>query len=277
MKCHITTVLLLLACVTLLVNANRPVERSRLRESTTASSRRLSEDSATSSLLKLRGGTTDTRKLLNAVDLFGTGVFAFSGALTAGRKGMDLLGIAILATVTSVGGGTIRDVMLGSTPVFWMKQPIYLEICVVTAIATYLVWPALEKKFGLQDSSKVICVSDALGLAAFAVIGTQKAADMNLNPLIWIVSGLMTATFGGITRDTICQEPPRSIYPQCTMYAVHPMLGSAVYAALYDQFGVKQNTATMIAFVLICTCRILSFDRATRLPHWNQKSIEVSN
>lgn len=230
--------------------------------------------SVSSSALELRGGATDATAFLNAVDLFGTGVFAFSGALTAGKKGMDLLGMVILATVTSVGGGTIRDALLGSTPVFWVRQPVYVEICIATAVCTYLFWPMVETKFGLSDSAKAICVSDALGLGAFAVIGTQKAASMNLHPTIWVVSGLMTATFGGITRDVICQEPPRSMYPHRTMYAFHPLLGSALYTALTNQFSVKNDTAAMIAFVVICTCRILSFNRATRLPHWSQKQIE---
>lgn len=231
-------------------------------------SRRRLVDESNWAVTQLRGGaTSNAATFLNAIDLFGTSVFAFSGAVTAGEKGMDLIGMCVLATVTSVGGGTIRDALLGATPVFWMQQPVYLQICVATAITTYFVWPTLEKK-GFQGSSKLICVSDALGLSAFAVIGTQKAANMNLNPLIWIVSGLMTATFGGITRDVICQEPPRSLYPHRSMYALHPLIGSAVYALLRSRLGVPTDTAAMISFTTTLICRILSFDRALRLPHW---------
>ena len=90
----------------------------------------------------------------NAADLFGTAVFAFLGALTAGKEGMDLLGMIIVACVTSVGGGTIRDWFLDSGTVFWMHQPIYFEICVVTAVFTYLLWPTLETRLGWKDSGK---------------------------------------------------------------------------------------------------------------------------
>jgi len=231
---------------------------------------------ASSDALELRGGASDTTRFLYAIDLFGTGVFAFSGSLTAGRKGMDLLGMVLLAAVTSIGGGTFRDVMLGSTPVFWIRQPIYLQICVVVAIATYLLWPVVEKKFGWKDSSQVICIADALSMSAFAVIGTQKGSDMELNPFIWPATGLSTATAGGIVRDVICQEPPRSMYPHQTMYAIHPLFGSAVYTMLISKFGIQKDTAAIIAFVLICTTRMLSFKSPVRLPHWSEKQVQSS-
>ena len=271
-----TKVMLVLGCVVPPGNSDSldVSYPQRIRTSTFQSSQyqKSSRWLASIDTLELRGGASDVRSVLNAVDLFGTAVFAFSGAVTAGKKGMDLLGMICIATVTSIGGGTYRDVMLGSTPVFWMRQPVYLEICVVVAIATYLIWPALERKFGWKDSAKVVCISDAFGLGAFAVLGTQRAAEMDLNPVIWVVSGLVTATFGGITRDVICQEPPRSMYPYRTMYAIHPLLGSAVYATLIGKFDTQKDTSAIISFLLICFTRILSFNSSVRLPHWNQKT-----
>lgn len=211
--------------------------------------------------------------LSNALDLLCTAVYAFSAALMAGKKGMDLLGMMVVSTVTSTAGGTIRDAILGFTPVFWIQRPIYLLICLVVTIATYVLWPKLENRYGWKDSAKIVCIADALGLGAFAVLGTQKAAEVNgLDPCIWIVSGLMSATFGGIARDVLCQEPPRALYPQRTMYAIHPLLGSAVYAGLLSKLHVQKDKAAIMSFVLISSTRILSFNSPLRLPHWKSES-----
>ena len=122
-------------------------------------------------LQKLRGGDASTATssckvslLIDSLDVFGTVVFAFSGALKAGRKGMDLIGMMIIACITAVGGGTLRDVlMMGGGKehvVFWMQTPMYLEICLVTALLTFYFWPKLEAKFGLEaDSAIPICTS----------------------------------------------------------------------------------------------------------------------
>ena len=164
-------------------------------------------------LLNVRGGgiahlstPMSVEKFLYAVDLFGTGVFAFSGALIAGKKGMDLIGMLYIAVISATGGGTLRDLLLDSGAVFWIRHPIYFQICLGVTMATYLFWPTLESKLGIKDSSKSICTADAFGLGAFAVLGTQKAADLGLHPIIWIVVGTITSTFGGITRDILCLQ-----------------------------------------------------------------------
>ena len=229
-----------------------------------------------------RGGATaiisdkDVSAFLNAVDLFGTGVFAFSGALTAGKKGMDLLGMVIIATVTSVGGGTVRDLLLDSGTVFWMRRTVYFKICAITAAATYWLWPTLETKMGWKDSAKAICVADAFGLGAFCVLGTQKAADLGLSPLMWVVTGVITSTFGGITRDVLCLQRPRAMYPYRSLYAAHPLLGSAVYTILTHTLGMTQPNAAVLSFLLTTTTRILSFDNPLRLPHWKGKMVVSS-
>lgn len=134
---------------------------------------RIEEDTTSSLeiLQRLRGGdasvATSSCKvslLINSLDVFGTAVFAFSGALKAGRKGMDLIGMMIIACITAVGGGTLRDVlMMGGGEehvVFWMQTPMYLEISLITAFLTFYFWPKLEAKFGLEaDSAIPICTS----------------------------------------------------------------------------------------------------------------------
>lgn len=268
-----------------------------------------SERSTTSVISVLRGGdiistTTTTTATVNSIlyglDVFGTVIFAFSGALKAGRKGMDLVGMMIIASITAVGGGTLRDVlMMGresatavycdnntnfplpspssyNPVVFWMKTPLYLELCCVTAVITYYVWPKLSKKFGLDDSEQFICISDALGLAAFCVVGVQQATKRRLAPILCVVSGLMTSCFGGIIRDVICGEQPRIMYPHRSLYALGPALGACVYTILDRSQSYFSNirllnpsSITIISFLVAFCVRILSFNKPWRMPHWN--------
>ena len=222
-------------------------------------------------LTKIQGkaSTDPVDTTLNALDLFGTGVFAFSGAVTAGKKGMDLLGMVIIATITAVGGGTLRDILFDAGPAFWIRLPIYFYSCVTVTLVTFYTWPSLEQKLGWKDSGKTICVADAVGLAAFSVVGAQKGMNMDLPPIMWVVSGVMTATFGGIIRDVLCLQRPRVMYPYRSLYATPPMLGSAVFTVLVQKFNVQIQVATCISFLVTFLSRVGSFYSPLRLPHWS--------
>jgi uncharacterized membrane protein YeiH len=235
-----------------------------------------------SKVLRIRGGQLDEynllenantihnkASLLRILTIIGTGFFSFSGALTAARKGMDLVGVMILATITAVGGGTIRDVLLMSgTPVFWIEHPVYIQTCVLVSILTFFLWPTLEKRFRWKDSSCFMCTVDAIGVSAFAILGAQKAEAMELDPSIWIVSGLITATFGGVVRDVLCLNRPRLMYPHRTLYAPGPILGSVVYTILVRKSGSPTQHIAWISFLVAFLTRILSFNNRIRLPHW---------
>mmetsp|Transcript_31946 Transcript_31946/g.36706 ORF Transcript_31946/g.36706 Transcript_31946/m.36706 type:complete len:343 (+) Transcript_31946:78-1106(+) len=237
---------------------------------------------------------TSVSLLLQALDVFGTAVFAFSGALKGGKKGMDIIGMMIIASITAVGGGTLRDVlMIGShasgdydcdndsssslsssfhPTVFWMRTPLYLEVSCITAVLTYYFWPKMSKK--CDDSGLFICTSDALGLAAFCVVGAQQATRRGLAPILCVVSGLMTATGGGIIRDVICGEQPRIMYPHRTLYALGPALGALVYTLLdrlrsSSQIMLNSSSITIISFLVAFYVRILAFNKPWRMPHWN--------
>jgi uncharacterized membrane protein YeiH len=203
--------------------------------------------------------------------MFGTGVFSFAGAVTAGKKGMDLFGMVLVATLTAVGGGTLRDLLLGTGTVFWIQQPVYVEICAAVAVLTFFVWPTLEQRMGWKDTAKQICFADAFGLGAFAVLGTQKAAALDLAPIMWVVSGVMTSTFGGIARDVLCLQRPRVLYPDRTLYATAPLMGSLAYLMLSKHMGMATEGAACISFCVTVTTRILSFNNPWRLPHWKSK------
>jgi len=247
--------------------------------------------SAVKILQRLRGGDTTgaatsckVSLLIELMDIFGTAVFAFSGALKAGRKGMDLVGMMIIASITAVGGGTLRDIlMMGGGEehvIFWMRTPIYLEISLITAQLTFLLWPKLEATFGLDvDSAVPVCTSDALGLAAFCVVGVQAAAKRGLAPVLWVVSGLMTATFGGIIRDVLCGDQPRIMYPHRSLYALGPALGALTYTVLdhlanTQSWPLNNSSITLISFLVAFFVRVLSFNNPWRMPHWNVKQDE---
>ncbi|MEM1192997.1 MAG: trimeric intracellular cation channel family protein [Pseudomonadota bacterium] len=160
----------------------------------------------------------------------GTAVFAASGALLGLRKGMDSVGVSFVATVTGIGGGTIRDLLLGDTPVGWVQNPADILICVGVAMALCLVHRHLVGR--RMDG---LLYADAAGLALFCVLGAQKAESLGAHPVSIIIFGAMTATFGGIIRDVMCNETP--VLFRKEIYVSSALLGSSLYTFLPDAMG----------------------------------------
>ena len=176
--------------------------------------------------------------LLYGLDIFGTIVFSLSGALMAGRYKLDPFGVVVLASVTAVGGGTIRDVIL-QTPVFWVVQPIYLYVILTTALLTIVLirQPRLIPK-------RFLLVADALGLALFAVLGTQKSLALGSPLPVAIVMGTITGVAGGMIRDVLCNVIPMIL--QKEIYALAAMLGGGLFV-IFHLLGWSENEATLIA------------------------------
>ena len=176
--------------------------------------------------------------LLFWLDIFGIVVFALSGALMAGRYQLDPFGVVVLAAVTAIGGGTIRDMIL-NTPVFWVEQSYYLSIITVTALLTiiFIRKPKLVPK-------RFLLIADALGLALFAVVGTEKALSLGAPIAAAVVLGTITAVAGGMIRDVLCNVIPMILRQE--IYATAAMLGSVLFALLH-WWGVAATTATLIA------------------------------
>ena len=176
--------------------------------------------------------------LLYGLDIFGTIVFALSGALMAGRYKLDPFGVVVLASVTAVGGGTIRDVIL-QTPVFWVVQPIYLYVILTTALLTIVLirQPKLIPK-------RFLLVADALGLALFAVLGTQKSIALGSPLPVAIIMGTITGVAGGMIRDVLCNVIPMIL--QKEIYALAAMLGGGLFV-IFHLLGWPENEATLIA------------------------------
>src|SRR5690606_18631255 len=136
------------------------------------------------------------------LDWFGIVVFAITGALVASRKQMDLVGFVLLGTVTGIGGGTVRDTLLGALPVFWVREPGYLVACVLVSAAAFLLAHIPQSRY------RLILWCDAVGMALFAVTGAEMALLAGAGAVVAIAMGVTTATFGGIIRDLLGGESP---------------------------------------------------------------------
>ena len=168
--------------------------------------------------------------LIYFIDLFGTAIFAISGVLLAGRLKMDPFGVAVLASVTAIGGGTIRDMALGSTPVFWIKDTNYIWVVLITCLLTMII-VRRPKRLAWW----VLPVSDAIGLAVFVGIGVEKAMMYQESALIAIIMGVITACGGGIIRDVLAREVPM-------------VLRSEVYATACIIGGIFHTTALSLDY-----------------------------
>ncbi|MDR6873854.1 putative membrane protein YeiH [Bosea sp. BE125] len=160
----------------------------------------------------------------------GVAVFALTGALVATRKGMDPFGFILLATVTGVGGGTLRDLLLGRL-VFWVRDPSDVLVCSGVALGA---WAIAYLKPGMLDGwagKRLLIWADSAGLALFAVAGTLKALDVGVSPLSAIALGAMTASFGGILRDILAGDRPMVLWSR-DFYVTAAAAGAAMTALL---------------------------------------------
>ncbi len=161
--------------------------------------------------------------LIYVLDMFGTAVFAASGVLLAGRLRMDPFGIVVLASVTAIGGGTIRDMALGATPVFWITDTAYLWVIFITCLIAML---AIRKP--KQMPWYFLPVADAIGLAVFVAIGVEKALRFGASPMVAVIMGVMTGCGGGgVIRDILAREIPMILRTE--VYATACILGGVSF------------------------------------------------
>ena len=173
-------------------------------------------------------GISSPQALLRTFDWAGTVSFAASGCLTAGHMGLDILGCTVVGSITALGGGTIRDCML-SQRVFWMDEYEYIFLCLATCAATLAAWKALEDEDIVREDASWFWWSDTLGIGAFCCIGAQNAIRLNLHPIVCILCGMMTSTFGGVTRDTLTKRDVRILHSKSEIYATTALSGSTMY------------------------------------------------
>ncbi|KKD62205.1 membrane protein [Grimontia sp. AD028] len=182
--------------------------------------------------------------LLSTLYIVGITAEAMTGALAAGRRNMDWFGVMLVAACTAIGGGTVRDILLGHYPLGWVANPHYLVIVCVAGIVT--TWMASW----VARNHKLFVWLDSLGLIAFSIIGCRVGMDMGLSPLICVVSALVTGIFGGLLRDLLCRRQPMVLHKE--LYASVAFLAGAMYWALMtygNQFGIDENIATISTLV----------------------------
>lgn len=200
--------------------------------------------------------------ILYGLDVAGVAVFAASGALAASRKQMDVVGFILIATVTGIGGGTIRDLLLGTAPVFWIAAPSYFAVCAAVAVLLFFAAPLFESRY------RVLLWADAIGLAAFCVIGTEAALETGAPPAVAVLMGMVTATFGGLVRDVLCAEVPLILRRE--IYATAAAAGATVYIGLFA-LGLPRPLTALAAFVAAFAMRAIGIAFGLSLPSYRSR------
>lgn len=194
---------------------------------------------------------------LSIIDILGTVAFAASGAFSAMDRKLDPFGVIILAFVTAIGGGTLRDILIGSTPVAWLRNDVTAIVILVTALVT-LFFGRYVKQF-----QKTLFVFDALGLGVFTLIGMEKGMQAQLSPGICVALGTITACFGGVIRDVLLNNVP--LIFQREFYASACILGGVLYLLL-EKTGIPNDWNTIIAILVIVCIRIVAMRYKLMLP-----------
>lgn len=183
--------------------------------------------------------------LLQVLDYLGVAIFAVTGGIVASRKQLDFIALLFFATLTGVGGGTLRDLLLG-VPVFWIVNEAYLLVCLAVSV---FVW------FGahwIETLSRPLRWADALGIAAYSVMGAAKALSVGDTVLVAILMGVATATFGGVLRDTLAREPSSIVKSE--IYVSAAFVGAGCFVAL-AQFGINSMLSACLAASLALILR----------------------
>lgn len=195
--------------------------------------------------------------ILQLIDYVGVGVFAVSGALAAGRRRLDLLGVVVIAMVTAIGGGTTRDVLLDRHPVFWVAQPVYLYVIIASALLTI----AYTRRFRPPD--RLLSIADALGLALFTISGAQIAESVGVAGAGVVIMGTLTGVAGGMIRDVLTAQVPM-ILRRGQIYATAAIAGATVYLLL--QPGLGESVSALVGMATVAVLRLAAIIWKITLP-----------
>ena len=195
--------------------------------------------------------------LLYYFDLAGVAVFAASGVLAARDRDLDLLGVIVVAVMTGIGGGTLRDLLLDRHPIFWVTDSWYLVVIIASAMLT-VAYVRVR-----PPPSATLLVADALGLALFALSGAKLAEAAQCPPLIVVLMGTMTGVTGGVLRDVITAQVPLILRRE--IYATAAILGVASYLAL-QAIGVPRALAFGAGMIVVVALRLLAIRQDLHLP-----------
>jgi uncharacterized membrane protein YeiH len=197
------------------------------------------------------------------LDWLGIVAFTITGALAASRQQMDAAGFVLLGTVTGIGGGTIRDVLLDIHPILWVERPSYLAVCIGVSLAAFLTAHLVHSRH------RLILWMDAVGLSLFATVGAERAVSVGAPPIVALVMGVITACFGGIIRDTLSQQ--RSIIFSYEIYVTAAMLAAGAFVVLHG-LGLPRELAITGGVVLGFALRAGALLRGWSLPRYQPRA-----
>ena len=193
----------------------------------------------------------------NLLDLLGTSAFAISGALAAMNRRLDLFGIFIIAFVTAIGGGTIRDILIDNTPVTWMENTIYIYLIGIVTIIAIIFRTQLDRL------KKSLFLFDSIGLGIFTITGVELGIQNGLSPIISIALGAMTGTFGGVIRDILCNEIP--VIFRKEIYATASIIGGLAFIVLYE-LKMDHDLIYLVTSLTVILMRLLAVKFQISLP-----------
>lgn len=191
------------------------------------------------------------------IEILGTFAFSISGVLVALEKRMDVFGVFIIAFATSVGGGTLRDVLIGQTPVTWMENMIYVYVIIAATIFSII----FRKRLDYLKGS--LFLFDTIGIGLYTVVGIEKGLAIGLHPIICIALGTITACFGGVIRDILCNEIP--IIFRKEVYATACILGGLIYFLLRE-LPIDNNIVFVISGSVVIAVRLIAVKFKISLP-----------
>ena len=193
---------------------------------------------------------------IDIIDILGTFSFAAAGAFAAMEKKLDPFGVLIIAFVTAIGGGTIRDVLIGSFPVSWLSNSMAIWVILIAAVVTMLFGSYLKKL------DKVLFLFDALGLGLFTVIGIEKGIIYQLSPGICVALGTITGCFGGVLRDVLLNNVPLIFHKE--IYALASIMGGVLFFLVHD--AMDDSLAYLISILVVFITRVLAVQFDWSLP-----------
>lgn len=200
---------------------------------------------------------------LQVLDMLGTTAFAISGALVAMNKKFDPFGVFIIAFVTAVGGGTLRDVLIGRQPVVWMNDHNYIYAIFIAVII------AVVFRKNLKILSKSLFLFDTIGLGIFTIIGTEIGINANFHPIISIALGTMSASFGGVIRDILCNEIP--VIFRKEIYATACILGAITFIIL-NKLNLDATVIYVSTTLIVIIIRLIAVKLHLTLPLFYTKN-----
>jgi uncharacterized membrane protein YeiH len=198
-------------------------------------------------------------KLPYVIDLIAVAAFAVSGCLAAGRKSLDLVGVFVVAVVTAVGGGTLRDLLLDRHPIFWIQDANFLYAIAAAVVAT-LIYVRFR-----PPPDQILRIADAVGLSVYAIVGAQLTEDRGRPAVAAVALGTLTATAGGMLRDLLCNDIP-ILFREGYLYATAAAAGAACYVLTEEPLG--RDGAAYLGMVVVAVLRFGSIVWKWNLPRF---------